>query len=100
MTYLGRWTAMIGLIALALLALGCGGTELDHVKLEATLEQNLEQSVGQKVTTVDCPSGVAVDPGKKFDCSVVLDNGEHETATIKILNEDADTELAHLQPDK
>jgi hypothetical protein len=79
---------------------GCGETVIDDAKTEAAIEQNLERSVGQKVSSVDCPSGVEVKAGETFDCAVSLDGGGKETATLKILNEDADVEVTDLRPEK
>lgn len=100
MTYLGRFAVSVGLAAAALFAVGCGETVIDDAKTEAAIEQNLEQSVGQKVSSVDCPSGVEVETDASFDCDVTLAGGKQETATLKILNEDADVEVTGLQPSK
>jgi len=100
LTYLGRLTAMIGFAALAVFATGCGETVIDDAKTEAALEQNLEQSVGQKIASVECPSGVEVEAGKTFDCDVSLADGTQETATLKITNDDADVEVTNLRPSK
>lgn len=100
MTNLCRFAASIGLAAAALFAVGCGETVIDDAKTEAAIEQNLEQSVGQKVSSVDCPSGVEVETDATFECDVTLAGGKQETATLKILNEDADVEVTGLQPNK
>lgn len=80
--------------------IGCGGTVIDDAKTEAAIEQNLENSLGQKVASVDCPSGVEVETGRSFDCKIELAGGREETATLKILNSDADVEVTGLRPDK
>jgi len=95
-----RLGALAALALAALLLAGCGETVIDDVKTEDAIEQNLEDSLGKKVTSVDCPSGVEVEAGSSFDCTVKLSGGKSETATLKILNEDADVEVADLQPDK
>jgi NAD(P)H-hydrate repair Nnr-like enzyme with NAD(P)H-hydrate epimerase domain len=95
-----RFGALVALLPVAFLALGCGETVIDDVKTEGAIEQNLEDSLGKRVTSVDCPSGVEVEAGKSFDCAVVLAGGKGETATLKILNEDADVEVTDLKPDK
>jgi Domain of unknown function (DUF4333) len=84
----------------AAFAAGCGKTVVDDAKTEAAIEQNVEDTVGRKVASVDCPSDVEVEKGKTFDCAVSLVGGKEETATVRILNEDADFELADLQPAK
>ncbi len=100
MRSLVRIGAVVALPLLVFLAVGCGETVIDDAKTEAAIEQNLEDSVGQKVSSVDCPSGVEVEPGEAFDCTVSLADGKEETATLKILNEDADVEVTDLKPNK
>jgi hypothetical protein len=100
MSWLGRSAALAALLAIVFLAQGCGETVIDDAKTEAAIEDNLQKSVGQKVTSVDCPSGVEVEPDTTFDCTVSLAGGKEETATLKILNEDADVEVADLKPNK
>ncbi len=100
MRSLVRTGAVVALLLLAFLAVGCGETVIDDAKTEAAIEQNLEDSVGQKVTSVDCPSGVEVKTDTTFDCTVSLAGGKEETATLKIINEDADVEVTDLKPNK
>lgn len=100
MRSLVRTGAVVALPLLVFLAVGCGETVIDDAKTEAAIEQNLEDSVGQKVSSVDCPSGVEVEAGATFDCTVRLAGGKEETATLKILNEDADVEVTDLKPNK
>jgi len=92
-----RFGALAALALVVLLAAGCGETVIDSAKTEGAIEENLEKSVGQKVASVECPSGVKVEKGNTFECSVKLQNGKEETATLKILNSDADVELANLK---
>jgi NAD(P)H-hydrate repair Nnr-like enzyme with NAD(P)H-hydrate epimerase domain len=100
MTLLSRTGALLALAFVVFLVAGCGETVIDSAKTEAAIEDNLEKSVGQKVSSVDCPSGVEVKTGATFDCAVTLAGGKQETATLKILNEDADVEVTDLKPDK
>jgi len=100
MTLSARFGALATLVLAALLITACGETVIDDVKTEDAIEQNLEDSLGKKVASVDCPSGVEVEQGASFDCAVKLAGGKGETATLKVLNEDADVEIADLQPDK
>ncbi|HEY1286032.1 MAG TPA: DUF4333 domain-containing protein [Solirubrobacterales bacterium] len=80
--------------------MGCGGTVIDDAKTEAALKQNLAQSGNGKVSSVECPSGVDVETGATFECTVLLASGKQETATLKILNEDADVEVTALKSSK
>lgn len=99
MSLLGRWGAFAALPLAVFLVAGCGETVIDSAKTEAAIEENLEKSVGQKVASVQCPSGVEVEAGKTFDCTVSLKKGKSETATLKILNSDADVEVTELKSD-
>lgn len=98
MSRFGRSSAVIALLAAAVFSVGCGDTVIDDTKTEEAIEQNLERSVGKKVSSVDCPSGVEVEAGETFDCTVDLAGGKQETATLKIINSDADVEVTGLQP--
>jgi len=84
------------LVAVALLASGCGETVIDSAKTEAAIEQNLHRATGQKVGSVECPSGVEVKAGATFECTVEL-AGKQETATLKIVNSEADVEVTDLK---
>lgn len=99
MSFVGRGT-IAALVLAATVAAGCGETVIDDAKTEAAIEKNLEDSAGKKPTAVECPSGVEVVEGESFDCTVTLAGGKEETATMKILNEDADIELSDLKPAK
>lgn len=100
MSWLVRSGAVAALLAVAFLAVGCGETVIDDAKTEAAIEENLQKSVGQKVASVDCPSGVEVKAGKTFECTVDLAGGKQETATLKIINSNADVEVTDLKVNK
>jgi hypothetical protein len=88
------------LAALAPIWTGCGGTVIDDAKTEAALKQNLAEAGSGKVSSVECPSGVDVEAGATFECTVRLAGGKEETATLKILNNDADVEVTALKTSK
>jgi hypothetical protein len=100
MSWLGRFGAVAALLGAVFLAAGCGETVIDSVKTEAAIEENLQKSVGQKVSSVKCPSDVEVKTGATFECTVDLTGGKRETATLKILNSDADVEVTDLKASK
>jgi len=96
-----RFAALLAALALAaLLAAGCGETVIDDAKTEDAIEQNLESGLGKEIAAVECPAGVEVEAGASFDCTVTLKGGKRETASLKVLNEDADVEVTGLQPAK
>ncbi len=88
------------LVALVLAAAGCGDTVIDDVKAEGAIESNLEKALHEKITSVDCPADEKVDPGRKFGCTVDFSNGKQATATLKILDKDADVSLVGLKPNR
>lgn len=96
----GRFGAIVALALAVFLVAGCGGVELDASKIEDQLEANIENTQKRKVSSVDCPSGVAVEPKTTFSCTVHLADGGAETATILIRDKDANTTLLKLQPNK
>ena len=91
-------TALVAVLALALV--GCGETVVDSTKAEDAIEHNLEQAQGTQITSVDCPSDIEVKAGDKFQCVVTEAGGKERTATLKILNDDADISLVDLSPNK
>jgi Domain of unknown function (DUF4333) len=92
-----RPVGAILLLAAAFAAAGCGETVIDDVKAEGAIQSNLEKSLDEKITAVDCPADVEVEAGKTFTCSVSSSGGK-QTATLKILNKDADVSLVGLKP--
>jgi len=97
MSLLARFGVLAALGLGMLLVAGCGETVIDSAKTEGAIEENLEKSVGQRVASVDCPSGVEVKKGRTFECTVKLKSGRTETATLKILNSEADVELTDIK---
>jgi hypothetical protein len=77
---------------------GCG-TVVDPVKLEDTIQADLEDSVHEKIKSVDCPSDQDVDPGATFTCDVVFSDNRREIATLKIRNKEADITMVDLKPE-
>jgi Domain of unknown function (DUF4333) len=75
---------------------GCGETVLDTAKTEEALKANIGHAQGTKVTSVDCPSDEKVEPGNTFTCRVALAGGKEETATLEIVNKDADVHVIEL----
>ena len=86
--------------AIAAVALGCADTVLDISNTEDTIRQNLERSLDRRISSVDCPSDQAVDPGATFTCKVRYSDGREATATLRIRNQDADLDLIDLRPNK
>lgn len=95
-----RAGALAAVVFVAVLVVGCGGTVIDDEKTEDAIAENVESSLGKKISSVDCPSGVDVEAGASFECTVSLTGGKEEIATLKILNEDADVELVDLSAGK
>ncbi len=79
-----------------LLFAGCGETVIDSTKTEEQLQASLSKSLGEKVSSVDCPSDQKVEADATFTCSVKLNSGKAETVTLKIRNEEADLSVIKL----
>jgi hypothetical protein len=92
-----RLVALVGLAIAALALAACGETVVDDVKLEEQLKHEVETSRGEKVKSVDCPSGVEVKPQTKFNCTIVPQKGKKETAVLLIRNNDADITLVEIR---
>jgi NhaP-type Na+/H+ and K+/H+ antiporter len=99
MSWLGRSGAVAVLLAVVFLAAGCGGTVLDAASTEDQIEAEVEKQ-GERVSSVDCPSDVEIEPKTTFTCAVHLANGDTETATLLIRDEDANLNFVKLQPDE
>jgi hypothetical protein len=98
-----RTLIALGLIAaLALLVVGCGGgTDVDFTKASETVRASLEskrEGFGAPVENVDCPQGVAVEVGTKFECTVRYPDGKVAYALLRIRTDEADLNLESLSP--
>lgn len=96
MSFLRRLGVLLGAVSLLVFVAGCGETVIDSSKTEDALEANLSKSLNKKVSSVDCPSDQKVEKGATFTCSVKFSDGKEETATLKILNDDADVSVTKL----
>lgn len=98
MSFLGRRGALVALIVVALVAVGCGEVVIDDVKTEGAIEKSLKPRFGKRLTGVDCPEDVEVKKGNTFECALTLTDGKEEAAKLKILNDDADVEMVDIVP--
>ena len=97
MSFSGRMCAVVALVVAGVVVVGCGDTVIDSSKAEGAIQSNLEKALHHKVSLVSCPSEQKVEPNATFDCTVDFSNGKQATATLKILNKDADVSLIDLQ---
>jgi hypothetical protein len=98
-----RALAVLALPAtVALLLSGCGGgTDVDSTKASETIRASLEskrEGFGTKVESVDCPSGVKVEAGTHFECTVRWPDGKVAYAQLRIRNAKADISFESLTP--
>ncbi len=84
-------------IALAFGIAGCGDTVIDSSKAEDTIQASLEKSLGGEIRAVSCPANQKVEAGTTFSCTVVFPDGDKETVTLKIRNDDADLSIVGLE---
>jgi len=92
-----RALLVVASLSAALVLSGCGDTVIDDAKLEDTLQASLEESVERKIAAVDCPSDQKVEAEATFDCLVRFPNGDKATATLEIVNNDADVNIVGLK---
>ncbi|HEY2055835.1 MAG TPA: DUF4333 domain-containing protein [Solirubrobacterales bacterium] len=102
MSYPRALPALALVVVLALLVAGCGGgTNVDYQKASETVRASLEskgEGFGAQVENVDCPQGVKVEPGTKFECTVLYPDGKVAYALLKIRTDEADLNLESLSP--
>lgn len=100
MSYLRTITALALAATLALIVAGCGGgTDVDYQKASETVRASLEskgEGFGAPVENVDCPKGVKVEVGTKFECTVRYPDGTVAYALLKIRTDEADLNLESL----
>jgi hypothetical protein len=89
--------AVASTAVLAVFVAGCGGTTIDPVKVEDTLQASLEKSFHEKITSVDCPSGQDVTPGATFTCEVTFSDDKRKAALLKIRDKEADISVLGLE---
>jgi hypothetical protein len=99
-SYLRTITALALAGALVLIVAGCGGgTDVDYQKASETVRASLEskgEGFGAPVENVDCPKGVKVEVGTKFECTVLYPGGKVAYALLKIRTDKADLNLESL----
>jgi hypothetical protein len=100
MSLLRRSGVLFALFAVLAFAVGCGGSVIDQVKVQDLVKEEVENSQKEKVSSVECPSGVNVDPGATFACKVGLSDGKMLTAKLKIRDNDANLSLFYLGPNE
>lgn len=94
----GGFVAIAALAALAMAVGGCAGTEIDEKRAREAILYDVEQKTGTKVEWVNCPSGVEVVLGARFECQVKAKDGRMAVAEMEILNLDADVRFIGLRP--
>ena len=97
MSLFKRLGVVLGLLAVAVLVAGCGGTVIDTSKIEDALKQNFERARHEKVSSVDCPSEQKLEPKSTFDCTITLAGGGTKTETLEIVNDKADVHVVGLR---
>jgi hypothetical protein len=82
----------VALLAAAICS-GCGQKVVDDQKLEAQITANLEGRTAVGIASVVCPTGVAVEPGRRFDCVATARDGRKARVRVLIRNADADVTI-------
>lgn len=95
---LNRLGACAALALVAIAVAGCGETVIDSGKTQEALKANFEKSLHSKVSSVSCPSEQKVEPNATFTCAVSFSDGSQVTATLKIINKEADLSVIGCTP--
>lgn len=72
---------LISVSTLAVVGISCTKT-LDTTGLQSTLKQQLEAQLGAKNLTVTCPSGLKVQAGGTFQCTVAVPSSASLTVDV------------------
>jgi hypothetical protein len=67
--------------ALALTA--CGTARLETEKLEARIKRGVEQQVGIRLKSVDCPKDIEIRAGHTFHCRVITTGGDSASVQVR-----------------
>jgi Domain of unknown function (DUF4333) len=100
MSWLCRSGALVALALAVVLLVACGETQVDADATEGLVEDSVQKSLQTQPSSVECPSGVKVEPGAKFSCTVRLPGGKTVIATLRIRDEDANLALVYLGSSK
>ncbi|MGK2954181.1 MAG: DUF4333 domain-containing protein [Solirubrobacterales bacterium] len=87
---------LVALVGGGILLSGCAGTEIDALKAEGAIRFDVQRATDTKIKSVDCPSGVEVEPGTRFTCQVLAVDGSEAVAELEILNDEADVRMIRL----
>jgi NAD(P)H-hydrate repair Nnr-like enzyme with NAD(P)H-hydrate epimerase domain len=88
----------VALACAGLAIASCGGTVIDDGKAEDAIAADIGQHSKFKVSSVDCPSDVDVDPGTVFGCQVRLKDGRSGVYRLQIRDEDANVTFIGFKP--
>ena len=92
-------TSVAALVAaLPLLLVACegsvevGGRILEGDDLEAEITDSLEEEVGQRPASIDCPDEVDVEEGGTFECALTADDGSTATVVVTMTDDEGSYE--------
>jgi hypothetical protein len=77
-------TMGVGLVAAAVLVVGCGGGSLDATKVAASVKTAFEAQTGNVLTDITCNSGAAVSVGAAIQCQGKGANGHGYAFEVKL----------------
>lgn len=77
--------------ALALTA--CGTGRLDMEKVEREIKRGVEQQVGIRLKSVECPKDIEIRAGHTFHCRVITTGGD--SASVRVTQKDDKGNVSH-----
>ena len=85
---LKRAAACAACVGLMVAAAGCGSNTIDASDVEAEIKKDLTADVGIEPEAIDCPDGVEIEKGKKFECTGTAPAGDKFTIDVELTNDD------------
>jgi hypothetical protein len=89
---MGRWSALVAAVALALTFAACGEETIDADQLEDAIASEAESDLEGSdltVSSVTCPDDIKSETGEPFECTLELSDGLSATAKGEVTDGDA-----------
>ncbi len=83
-----RLAPLIATLAAAASLTACGTETVDRADLERKLTDQLGRSAGVEPKSVACPDDVAIERGRRFDCTLTAPNGDDVRVAVTLTNGD------------
>jgi hypothetical protein len=98
---MGKWTALVVAVVLALMLAACGEEKIDTDQLEDAIASEAESDLGGSLTvsSVTCPDDIASETGEPFECTIELSDGISAIAKGEVTDGDAGNVEYRISPE-